>query len=254
MKHSVRAALKSLALLLCLALFLSSAVAEQPEEDLLSTFIVRHGSRTSPKIAITMDDIYEHEYAWKAVELCRQYGITMTFFPIGINIKEEDGDRWRDLVDSGCEIGSHSFNHGYFYGISEHAALARLGRFQQFLDKALGYHYQVRWFRPPYGRIKSKQDNGSAMSRVIRSFGFSNLLLWDVSETDVKKAFKNVQNGSILLFHARQRDYECLETLIPQLLEAGFEPVTVSALFGFDPPETSDELYVFDAGNFSKPE
>ena len=60
------------------------------------------------------------------------------------------------------------------------------------------------------------------------------------------KAIEKVQNGSILLYHARHKDYVCLETLIPQLLEAGFEPVTVSELFGFPPPETSEELYVYD--------
>ena len=67
-----------------------------------------------------------------------------------------------------------------------------------------------------------------------------------MSQTDAAKAITKVQNGSILLYHARHKDYVCLETLIPQLLEAGFEPVTVSELFGFPPPETSEELYVYD--------
>ena len=30
------------------------------------------------------------------------------------------------------------------------------------------------------------------------------------------------------------------------LLEAGYEPVTVSELFGFDPPQTGPDLYVYD--------
>ena len=50
----------------------------------------------------------------------------------------------------------------------------------------------------------------------------------------------------ILLFHAREADYTVLETLIPMLLDAGFKPVTVSELFGFPPPGTSDELYVYN--------
>ena len=33
--------------------------------------------------------------------------------------------------------------------------------------------------------------------------------------------------------------------LVPRLLEAGFQPVTVSELFGFDLPETGGELYVY---------
>ena len=73
---------------------------------------------------------------------------------------------------------------------------------------------------------------------------------WNVSQTKAQDAFKRVKNGSILLFHAREKDYKCLQELIPMLLEAGYEPVTVSELLGFDPPEISDELYVYDLANY----
>ena len=231
---------------LCLALMISSSAAEQTAEDLLSVFTVNHGPRDSKKIAITMDDVYEPEWVWKSVELCRQYGITMTYFPIGINLKEEDRDNWRALLDAGCEIGSHSMNHLNFRDIGEYTAIERLGRFQERLDKVLGFHYEVRWFRPPTGSITDKKGSSAAMVRAIRTYGYEHILRWDVSQTDAAKAIEKVQNGSILLYHARHKDYVCLETLIPQLLEAGFEPVTVSELFGFPPPETSEELYVYD--------
>ena len=84
------------------------------------------------------------------------------------------------------------------------------------------------------------------MVRAIRTYGYEHIVRWDVSQTNAQIAITKVQNGSILLYHARHKDYVCLETLIPLLLEAGFEPVTVSELFGFPPPETSDELYVYD--------
>ncbi len=246
MKTSKRFLPRLTAAALCLILMISSSAAEQSAEDLLSTFSLRHGSRESRKIAITMDDVYEPEWVWKSVELCRQYGITMTVFPIGINVKEEDRDNWRALLDAGWEIGCHSLNHKPFHDIGEYTAIERLGRFQERLDKALGFHYQVRWFRPPFGTVEDKNGNSNAMVRAIRTYGYEHSLRWEVSETDPAKALPKVQNGSILLFHARHKDYVCLETLIPQLLEAGFEPVTVSELFGFPPPETSDELYVYD--------
>ena len=84
------------------------------------------------------------------------------------------------------------------------------------------------------------------MIRAIRTYGYDHIVRWDVSQTNPQIAITDVQNGSILLYHARHKDYVCLETLIPMLLEAGFEPVTVSELFGFPPPETSDELYVYN--------
>ena len=246
MKTNKLRALRLAAAALCLILTVSSSVAEQPAEDVLGVFTLSHGSRESKKIAITMDDAYETEWVWKTVELCRQYGITMTFFPIGLNVKEEDRENWKAVLDAGCEIGSHSANHLAFHDIGEYVAIGRLGKFQERLDKALGFHYQVRWFRPPFGSITDRNNSSQVMVRAIRTFGYEHIVRWDVSETDAEKAFPKVQNGSILLYHARHKDYVCLTELIPRLLEAGFEPVTVSGLFGFDPPETSEELYVFD--------
>ena len=246
MKTSKRFLPRLAAAALCLALTVSSSAAEQSAEDLLGVFTVNHGPRDSKKIAITMDDVYETEWVWKSVELCKQYGITMTYFPIGINVREEDGENWRALLDAGCEIGSHSMNHLNFRDIGEYTAIERLGRFQERLDKVLGFHYEVRWFRPPFGTIATGSGDTQAMATAIKTYGYQHIVRWDVSNTDPDKAFEATQNGSILLYHARHKDYECLVKLIPRLLEAGFQPVTVSELFGYPPPETSDELYVFD--------
>jgi len=66
----------------------------------------------------------------------------------------------------------------------------------------------------------------------------------------MEKAMKSVRNGSILLFHTKQKDTEFLEQMIPELLEKGFEPVTLSELFGFDPPEAGGDPYVYDRQQF----
>ena len=221
------------------------------EDDPLGVFTVNHGSRNSKKIAITMDDMFDTEWTWKTLALCKQYGITMTFFPIGRSLKEEDRDNWRAVIEAGCEIGSHSSYHAQLKGIGEWIAIGRLGKFQEMLDKTLGFHYEVRWFRPPFGNISDSSGRASpAMVRAIRTYGYEHILRWDVSNTDPDKAFEATRNGSILLYHSRHKDYVCLTVLIPRLLEAGFQPVTVSELFGFPPPETSEELYTFDIHNY----
>lgn len=55
-----------------------------------------------------------------------------------------------------------------------------------------------------------------------------------------------MQNGSILLYHGRAKDIRCLEKLIPQLLEQGYQCVTVSQLLGLPDIVTSDEIYDYD--------
>ncbi len=238
-------------LLSCVCLLFAAATAEQPETG-LENFIVRHGSPDSRKIAITMDDCTHQEIVWKTAELCRRYGITMTFFPNGRNLRPEDGKEWQKLLDAGCEIGSHGEDHIVMN--TPDRIVPGLMVFQQHLDETLGYHYPVRWFRPPYGALEDQ--NGSmfdAMHR-IRQCGYDHALLWNVSYMlDAKGAFAQTGNGSILLFHATDGDYRCLEGLIPMLLEAGFEPVTVSGLFGFELPAAGGECYVYDRRNFTFP-
>ena len=238
---------------LCLALLacLSAGAAAETTEDLLKEFRLRHGSRDSRRIAITMDDVFETEWVWKSVELCRQYGIRMTFFPLGLSLKEEDRENWLDVLDAGCEIGSHSYNHLKFHDIPAYVAWNRLGNFQEALDRTLGMHYPVRWFRPPFGSITDQAGGSSRMYSAITRFGYDHILLWDVSETNPEKAAGKVQNGSILLYHARVKDYECLEKLIPVLLEAGFEPVTVSELFEMEQPMAGGDIFIYDSHEFT---
>ncbi|MBP3541349.1 MAG: hypothetical protein J6K72_06000, partial [Clostridia bacterium] len=75
---------------------------------------------------------------------------------------------------------------------------------------------------------------------------------WDVSQTDASKAIKDVQNGSILLFHARAKDIRCLRVLIPQLLEQGYKCVTISELLGLDPIVPTEGIYQYDSSHASQ--
>lgn len=242
-----------------------TADAEKTETG-LEAFPVYHGSRESRKIALTVDDCNERDIVWKMVDLCEQYGIRMTFFPNangvltngmgkGDVLREEDREDWQRLLDVGCEIGSHGYQHIKYN--EKGRIIYGLAYFQDALDRMLGYHYQFRWFRPPYGLEAIKNENGSMRDsmNVIKRCGYDHVLLWDVSYMlDAEGALNLTQNGSILLFHAREKDYECLEGLIPLLLDAGYEPVTVSELFGFDPPETSEELFVYDPRTYKYPD
>ena len=236
------------------SLMLLGACCSGNAETGLENFPVRYGDRDSRKIAVTMDDINEREWAWKTVELCRQYGITMTFFPIGCNVLEEDRENWQALLDAGCEIGNHTSFHESLPQKPDAEIVWTLVTFQETLDRVLGYHYEVRWLRPPYGNLMRGGSMYDVMT-ICKKVGYSHAILWDVSEMrNAKLALNFTQNGSILLFHARKEDYNCLTELIPMLLEAGYEPVTVSELFGYDPPEISEELFVYDPATYRYPE
>lgn len=252
---------RTCALLLCLGLLLGgmNAMAEGNEE-ILSQFVLHHGDRNVPKIAITVDDCYKTATEWIArdVELCREYGIAMTFFPL-VNtgcLEEAYRDLWQSVLDAGCEIGTHTNYHYRLGNRTPWSIIGGLGKAQEATDKTLGYHYEIRWLRPPTGNIDSgSKSTKQQVINAVKQFGFDHVVHWDVSETiDLQKALKNIQNGSILLFHAKKKDSNFLEKLIPELKDRGFEMVTVSELFGFDPPETGSELYVYNKENYSRKE
>ena len=238
------------AAMLALVLLFSVSLGEETGEDPLSRFSVRNGSRQSPQIAITVDDAFDLDYVWQIRDLFHEYGQVCTFFPIGVMLKEENRDDWQKVLDYGDEIGSHNWGH-YRMGDSQYwAIVSALGRFQARLDAILGYHYQIHAFRPPFGNYTSSSGRTDQMVNAVRALGYNHVILWDVSQTDPEKALKAVRNGSILLYHARHKDYECLRVLLPQLLEAGYQPVTVSQLLGLGPNEISDEPYVYSKEDF----
>lgn len=245
-----------LALLVSLCLLMPAVRAE--DDDPLSRFVIQHGDRDSKKIAITVDDCYKNkrQHVVEDVELCRQYGVRMTFFPVVYTgcMEPKYREIWQAVVDAGCEIGTHSTRHLKLGNRNYWDIVATLGLAQQALDETLGYHYQIQNFRPPYGSIEDgKETTQKKIISAIRRYGFDHIIHWDVSNTDPETVMKKVQNGSILLFHAKKGDTDCLRVIIPQLLEQGYELVTVSELLGMDPPEISDELYVYNKEDYRDP-
>ena len=252
---------KILALLLCLCALLPYACAgEESNAELLEHFVLHHADRSVSKIAITVDDCYRSstEFIRRDAELCREYGIAMTFFPLVYTgcLEEKFRDLWQEVLDSGCEIGTHTSRHTKLGNRDYWTLIGSLGNAQEALDKTLGYHYEIRWMRPPYGSVgKGSKLNEQQVIGALKRYGFEHAVHWDVSEMkDLKKALKDIKNGSILLFHAKGADTRFLEKLIPELKERGFEMVTVSELFGFDPPETGGEMYVYRKEDYQNKE
>ncbi len=208
------------------------------------TFTVRHGDRSQMRIAITVDDCYDGKHVQSIVDLCREYGVVVTFFPIGKALKYADAPIWQEAVALGCEIGNHTWGHKRMTRLTDHEVRFALLRTQQKVDALLGVHYPMQLMRPPLGKLGKP-----GITEVMADVGYLRAVLWDVSQTDPNKALRQVQNGSILLYHGRKKDVDCLRKLIPALLEQGYELTTVSDLLGLPPVQTSEELYVYQKGD-----
>ena len=212
---------------LCLMLVASTALAALPEN-----FVVRNGDRDVKKVAITVDDGWDLDYLRKIHELSVELDFPITWFMVGTQFRPEDKELWEDILAHGSEIGNHTWKHSRLLKFSMSNGDTQVRLMQERVDEVLGYHYPLRLLRPPYGEYKNKEKN---FLPIFQKYGVEKVVLWDVSQTDPHKAFKATKNGSILLYHTRKADFECLKVLIPMLKEAGYELVTVSELLGLEP-------------------
>lgn len=202
--------------------------------------VVRNGSRDEKKVAITMDDCYNRIHIASAVALCQQYGVPITFFPIGKALKYADRPLWQSALNAGCEIGNHTWGHKTLTYLSVGEIRFQMLQIQENVDAILSYQYPMQVMRPPAGKTNSK------VLQAIGKTGYSYAVKWDVSQTDLKRIQKEIQNGSILLFHGRQKDIKCLEQFIPWLLEQDYECVTVSELLEMESVATSTNLFIYN--------
>jgi peptidoglycan/xylan/chitin deacetylase (PgdA/CDA1 family) len=197
--------------------------------------VVYKGDENKPRIAITMDDCWKMQYVVEMLDLCKEYGFHMTFFPLGVCIKEKDGDIWRRMLSEGHEIGNHTQNHPKLNQIRSARIRKELSKMEDSLRLALGFPCDVRLMRPPGGHFQG--GKGCTTVFVIEECGYSHVVMWSLSQTDPDKMLKKVKNGDILLYHSNRKDVEGLRKAIPILLERGFELVTVSELLGIQPEE-----------------
>lgn len=229
--------MKRAAALFCCLLFLFGSALADGE----FSFTVRNGSREDKRICITVDDCYHVENVQAVLDVCKENGVPVTFFVIGNVLRTEDREAWQAVLDAGCEIGNHTWSHIMLPGRPHSIIVKQLTNTQVRLDEVLGYHYPMQVMRPPYGSLAITPGRVSDNDVVdaVRAAGYQHAIKWDVSQTDPALAIEDVQNGSILLYHTNHKDIECLKVLIPQLLEQGYQPVTVSELLGLPPVEPS---------------
>ncbi|MEA5015186.1 MAG: polysaccharide deacetylase family protein [Candidatus Limiplasma sp.] len=217
---------KPLALLLAMLLPLSCSA------ETADTY--RFGDPEVRKIAITVDDCRNMAVLESMLDLFKEEGISATFFVIGNALKEKDSALWQRVVAEGHEIGNHTYSHADLSHRNRRAILWQLRETEETLDRVLGFSYQMRVMRPPYGRVAIRGTLGP-----ILEAGYERVILWSVSQTDPDTAFAQIKNGSVCLYHTNPKDLRCLQKLIPRLKAEGYEMVTVSELFGFEAPGPS---------------
>jgi len=193
-------------------------------------------------VALTFDDGPNPRTTPRILDILREHDTRATFFVVGSQV-EEHPDLLRQIVEDGNAIGNHTYDHANLSKLSTTQMRNELGRTQKAVDKALGYHYEMKMMRPPYGE---PYGNGSdalpAFRKVVRQEQLFPVI-WTIDTQDYLMAdnprgiVKNVasldkkgRDQVILMHDIHPQDVRALPGVIDHLERSGRQFVGVDEL------------------------
>ena len=171
------------------------------------------------KVFLTFDDGPTPEITEWVLEQLKKYDAKVTFFCIGNNINKHP-EIFDKVIADGHAIGNHTFNHLKGWNTDTEEYLKNVLLCQSKITNRKSKITNL--FRPPYGKIKPSQ------SKKLRALGYK-IIMWDVISFDfdvetskekcLENVLKNIQAGSIIVFHDSIKAERNLKYTLPKLLE-----------------------------------
>ncbi|MBR6186502.1 MAG: polysaccharide deacetylase family protein [Clostridia bacterium] len=185
-----------------------------------------------PMIALTFDDGPSEETE-RILAVLEEYNARATFCVIGNKVENYVNVVKRTLA-GGNEIASHTWNHSKLTSLSAASIRSQLQKTNDLIRELTGY--EVKVLRPPYGSVNKN------VRSVCAELGMT-IALWQVDTEDwetrnANKTYnalkKGAKDGVIVLFHDLYKTTaSAVEKAIPELIEKGYQLVTVSELLSF---------------------
>ena len=196
-----------------------------------------------PLIALTFDD-GPAEHTPRLLDILKNNGAKATFFIVG-NLIEGGESTLKRAFQDGHEIANHTFTHAHLTYIPKEDILTELRSTSEALCAVTGEVPTLA--RPPYGSYdESVAEAGRELGLAFINWTV-NTMDWSTQNADAvhKEIMDNASDGFIMLCHdSHKSTVDAMERVIPELIEKGFELVTVSELMeSFGKTLTSGELY-----------
>ena len=189
--------------------------------------INRKIDKSKKMIALTFDDGPNYNTS-KVIDVLNKYDIKATFFVLGsraINNK----DILKKMVDSGMEIGNHTYNHLLLTKYDENKIRSEIEDTSEVIYSAT--KKRPKLLRPSYGSVNNK----------IKKVANMPIIIWDIDTLDWKyhnskritsRVVNKVRDGDIILMHdIYSASLNALSNIIPILQDNGYEFVTIDELF-----------------------
>jgi peptidoglycan/xylan/chitin deacetylase (PgdA/CDA1 family) len=191
------------------------------------------GDENYSAIALTFDDGPHPQYTGEVLAVLDRYQIKASFFWLGVCVNRSP-EIAKAVCDRGHWIGLHGYDHQSFPLLSAMELRESLEKTQAAIYRACNLlPEKVRDVRPPNG-LFTPQTLKSLIQWNYRP------VMWSVVPVDwnrpgittvAQRVFRQVKNGSIIVLHdgayGGQDVAATIEILIPQLLQQGYQFVTI---------------------------
>lgn len=178
---------------------------------------------TNKKIVyLTFDDGPTSEITDWTLEILKSYNAKATFFCIGENIKKNP-ELFKQIQIEGHSVGNHTHNHlnGWYFSTEDYMKNVDFCE-NVIIENSIETTNKPKLFRPPYGKLKRKQKN------LLTQKGYK-IIMWDILSADfdttispekcAENVLKNIQKGSVIIFHDSVKASKNLKYALPKTLE-----------------------------------
>ncbi len=186
-----------------------------------------------PMVALTYDDGPSDLATDEIIATLDKYGVKATFFMIGKQVMLFP-EQARSVSEHGHEIGTHTYNHTEMTAVPE-------------AEWEEGFTEGVQWIKDVTGRepVIMRPPSGEMTDEGMAFLGRKSMpaILWSLDTKDwrtrdaqstAEAVLDSVQDGDIILMHdLYQSTAEATEIFLPELLERGYQIVTVSELSAY---------------------
>lgn len=186
--------------------------------------------RDDKVVALSFDAAWGNEDTEILIDILEKYDINTTFFVVGEWV-DKYPESVKALSDAGNEVMNHSLDHAHFSKLSEDEIVNNISACNDKIAAITGTSPSL--FRCPYGEyddhvIKAVSSMGmTAVQWNIDSLDWKGISAGDIQQ----RVLKNIEPGSIILFHnAAENTPEALPGIIESLLADGYSIVPVSQI------------------------
>lgn len=188
---------------------------------------------SKPMVALTFDDgpigTAGDSNSMQIQDVIEEYNAHCTFFYIGQNITDENKGEITRAMSLGCEIGNHTWAHMDLTSRTAEQMLEDVNSTTEVLSEITGLKNFL--VRPPYfgqNSLVGATIKQPLIAAKVDTVDWSGKSAEDIVDT----ALSGIDDGSIVLMHETMPNtVEAVKTLIPTLVEQGYQLVTVSEMF-----------------------